>query len=224
MTIQHYLISKVVNPGLKYTIIADKVQNTNKVIAEAVFQKCDSSNDNGHAFPRKVLEQAINNIQQDIAERHFGGELDHPDNLEDINRISTVKLECLSHIITELRMDGNYVVGKFETLPDTPKGAILGALLREKIKVGVSIRATTSQDISYGTSEIDNIQSFELISYDAVHMPAYRDAYVKGLLSSKILLNNNQNSVYTMSKDELQHYLSEYGKKLIMAYKKAERN
>ena len=87
-------------------------------------------------------------------------------------------------------MDGNYVVGRFETI-DTPNGNILATLLREKLKVGVSIRAITDQDISYGLDSVDTINEFTLITYDAVHNPAYSDAYVKSIVSSCYKLPNN---------------------------------
>ena len=87
-------------------------------------------------------------------------------------------------------MDGNYVVGRFETI-DTPNGNILATLLREKLKVGVSIRAITDQDISYGLDSVDTINDFTLITYDAVHNPAYSDAYVKSIVSSCYKLPNN---------------------------------
>jgi hypothetical protein len=181
---QRYLIRSLVNPLLEYTILSDVKGNLgNKVTAEAVFQKCDDSNANGHRFPKRVLTSALNQIKEEIQNRHFLGELDHPDDINDVNRIATVSLKNVSHVITSLEMDGNYVVGKFETL-DTPNGMILGSLLKDKIKIGVSIRAITDQDISYGSNNIDTINEFTLISYDAVHNPAYSDAYVKSVMGS----------------------------------------
>lgn len=181
---QRYLIRSVVNPLLEYTILSDVKGNLgNKVTAEAVFQKCDDSNANGHKFPKRVLTSALSQIKEEVQNRHFLGELDHPDDINDVNRIATVSLKNVSHVITSLAMDGNYVVGKFETL-DTPNGMILGSLLKDKIKVGVSIRAITDQDISYGLNNVDTINEFTLISYDAVHNPAYSDAYVKSVMGS----------------------------------------
>jgi len=184
MSNNKYLIRSVVNPLLEYTILSDVKGNIgNKVTAEAVFQKCDDSNANGHKFPKRVLTSALNQVADEINNRHFLGELDHPDDINDVNRIATISLKNVSHVITKLAMDGNYVVGKFETL-DTPNGAILASLLKDKIKVGVSIRAITDQDISYGLNNVDTINEFTLISYDAVHNPAYSDAYVKSVMGS----------------------------------------
>jgi len=160
------------------------------MVAEAVFQKCDDSNANGHKFPKRVLMAAVNEIADEVESRHLVGELDHPDDINDVNRIATIALKNVSHVITKLAMDGNYVVGRFETI-DTPNGNILATLLREKLKVGVSIRAITDQDISYGLDSVDTINEFTLITYDAVHNPAYSDAYVKSIVSSCYKLPNN---------------------------------
>lgn len=205
-----YLIRSVVNPLLEYKIIeASDIKNCNKVTAEAVFQKCDDTNANGHVFPRRVLAAAINEAKESIKNRHLLGELDHPDNIKDVNRIATISLKNVSHLITELEMDGNYVVGKFETL-DTPNGLILASLLKDRIKTGVSIRAITDQDISYGMDEINKINEFTLITYDAVHNPAYSDAYVKSIMASVYKLDYNyKNKKIIMSEEEFKNLLSE---------------
>jgi len=186
-----YVFKSLANPVLECNIISDVRKNdTNKIVAEAVFQKCDDSNANGHKFPKRVLMAAVNEIASEVESRHLVGELDHPDDINDVNRIATIALKNVSHVITKLAMDGNYVVGRFETI-DTPNGNILATLLREKLKVGVSIRAITDQDISYGLDSVDTINEFTLITYDAVHNPAYSDAYVKSIVSSCYKLPNN---------------------------------
>jgi len=186
-----YLIRSIVNPLLEYKIVeGSEVKGSNKVVAEAVFQKCDDPNANGHSFPRRVLAAAVDEARENIRNRHFLGELDHPENIKDVNRIATVSLKNVSHLITNLEMDGDYVVGKFETL-DTPNGMILASLLKDKIKTGVSIRAITDQDISYGSDKINNITEFTLITYDAVHNPAYSDAYVKSIMASVYKLDSD---------------------------------
>ncbi|HPO11493.1 MAG TPA: hypothetical protein PLM63_02850, partial [bacterium] len=143
--------------------------------------------------PKRVLYRAVEDIQNEVKSRHFLGELDHPDDINDINRISTVSLKSVSHVVTSLKMDGSYVVGSFETL-DTPNGAILASLLKDKIKVGVSIRAVTDQNVSYGLENIDTIEDFNLISYDAVHNPAYSDAYVNSVMASVFKIPSNSSN------------------------------
>lgn len=187
-----YIIRAIVNPTVKYSVLSDERGNYgSKVTAEAVFQKADEANANGHRFPRSILSRAVNEIQKEVESNHFLGELDHPDNINDINRIGTVCLKSVSHVITKLTMDGDYVIGQFKTL-DTPNGIILASLLRDSIKIGVSIRAITDQDISYGGEHVDTINDFNFISYDAVHSPAYPDAYIKGIMSSVFRIAENE--------------------------------
>ena len=125
-------------------------------------------------------------------------------------------------------MDGNYVVGRFETI-DTPNGNILATLLREKLKVGVSIRAITDQDISYGLDSVDTINEFTLITYDAVHNPAYSDAYVKSIVSSCYKLPNNNyvipenvnsDKLITVTASELQNIIESVIQGMARKFKK----
>lgn len=205
-----YLIRSLVNPILNYKIIhGGTTKEPNKITAEAVFQKCDEANANGQLFPKRVLASAIEDAREDIKNRHLLGELDHPDDIKDINRIATVSLKNASHVITNLELDGNYVVGTFETL-ETPNGLILSALLKDKIKTGVSIRAITDQDISYGTDTIDKINDFALITYDAVHNPAYSDAYVRSVMASVYKLTDDYKSkkVISITEDEFKDIIT----------------
>lgn len=213
-----YAIKSNLSHPLKYSVIASNHGSFgDKVTAIAVFQKCGDANANGHAFPKDILTRAVEKIRPEVKSRHFLGELDHPEDITDVNRIATVLLKDASHVITELEMDGNYVVGKFETL-NTPNGATLAGLLRDNIKVGVSIRAVTEQDISYGTDNIDTIKEFSLVAYDAVHNPAYSDSYVKSIVSSIYKLDDNfaqireskdSKQLITLTTDELNEIIAQ---------------
>lgn len=197
-----YAFKSNLNHPLKYSVIASNHGTFgDKVTAIAVFQKCGDANANGHAFSKSVLSRAVEKIRPEIKSRHFLGELDHPDDITDVNRIATVHLKDASHVITELEMDGNYVVGKFETL-NTPNGAALAGLLKDNIKVGVSIRAVTEQEITYGMDNIDEITEFSLVAYDAVHNPAYSDSYVKSIISSIYKLDGDFSQVKSNKKDK----------------------
>lgn len=184
-----HVIFASVNRSMDYTI--EKNESTPagaKIKATAIFQRLYTKNNNGHHMDEKCLIREINNAQKDIADRHFLGELDHPNDLEDTNRIATVELKNASHVITRLEVDGDYVVGEFETLT-TPRGMILHSLLSDKIKTGVSIRAITNQDLIYDNDTYQKVMDFNLICYDVVHNPAFNDAYITSLLSSVYRLN-----------------------------------
>ena len=62
-----YVFKSLANPVLECNIISDVRKNdTNKIVAEAVFQKCDDSNANGHKFPKRVLMAAVNEIAGEV--------------------------------------------------------------------------------------------------------------------------------------------------------------
>lgn len=184
-----HVICAAVNSGMDYTIEQDESTVAGpKLRASAIFQKLYTKNANGHHMDEGCLVREINRAQEAVRERHFLGELDHPDDLEDTGRIMTVQLKHASHVITRLEVDGNYVVGDFETLTTT-EGLTLRALLADKIKVGVSIRAITDQDIVYDGDTYQDVKEFSLVCYDAVHNPAFSDAYVTSLLSSVYRVN-----------------------------------
>lgn len=179
-----HVIFSSVNSKMEYKIEKEEETPSGaKIKASCIFQKLYVKNANGMHMGEKCLSREINAAQEDVRDRHFIGELDHPENLEDTARIATVQLKNASHVVTRLEIDGNYVVGDFETLT-TVQGLQLRALLSDKIKVGVSIRALTEQDIVYDGSLNQDIDDFNLVSYDAVHSPAFHDAYVTGILSS----------------------------------------
>jgi hypothetical protein len=216
------LIRTVVSPKMEYTIISSSTSKEEKsllgpkVIVDCVFQEADVPNANGHMFPKDGLISAIKKARPIINDRRLLGELDHPENIEDVNRLSTVMLKNVALVISDLKMDGNHVVGRFETL-DTPNGIILSSLLRDKVKIGVSIRALTEQDITYDSSHINKINQFDLVTYDAVHNPAYSDSFVSSIISQTVFpvggitLNDN----LTISKEELKDFLSEYTKLIV---------
>lgn len=182
-----------VNPILSYKITqasSEDVLGKNKVIATAIFQKADEANDNGMCFSKSLLSNMVNDAQNDIAERHMLGELGHPNDLDDINRISTIDLSNTSHVITSLEMNGDFVNGTFETL-DTPSGNILASLLKSRIKIGVSIRATSTDEVNYDFYDVNHLTNVTLVTYDAVHLPAYPSAYVTSVMSSVFKVSPN---------------------------------
>ena len=91
------------------------------------------------------------------------GELNHPDTLH-VNPYNA------SHAITEMRMDGNNVVGKMKLL-NTPAGNIARGIMEGGVRLGVSSR---------GTGAVDNIgmvSGFQFVTVDIVSTPSAPDAY-----------------------------------------------
>lgn len=107
-----------------------------KMVMRGLFGEAEVVNRNKRVYSRKTLANEVERLQTVINERRFLGELDHPPT-------PIVNLANASHLITELYMEGDKVMGTMEIL-NTPAGKIAQDLVRDGVKIGVSSRATGS--------------------------------------------------------------------------------
>lgn len=144
---------------------------------EGVFAQAELKNRNGRIYPKQVMEAAVNKyINNYVKSKRALGELSHPENRP------TVKPELASHLITEMRMDGNNVYGKAKIL-NTPQGQIVRGLLEGGVQLGVSTRALGSVKEQNGCQVVQN--DFELYSVDAVTDPSGIDCWVNAINESR---------------------------------------
>ncbi len=212
------IFSSVVSPSMDYKVITAGKLLTDKTTVSVVFQTIEDANANGMSFTRRGVERSLQEAKQDVIDRKMLGELDHPDldptDERSIQRLATVMYQCSSHVITELDIDGKFVVGKFETL-STPNGQILAALLNDKIKTGVSIRAITEEEADYDPNSLSTINNYKLVTYDAVHNPAYKESYVNSILSFKYHKEfTNEKEIIKLTRNELSEMFAIFAKQL----------
>jgi len=100
------------------------------------FMESNKTNKNGRMYPRNVVEKEVGRYQELIQEKRSLGELGHPPN-------PTINLNQVSHLITELKMNGEDAYGKAKIL-GTPMGKIAENLIREGVRLGVSLRGVGS--------------------------------------------------------------------------------
>ena len=92
-----------------------KKDGSKKYVIEGIFMQAEKQNRNGRMYPREILESAVNKyVTEQVSKGRAVGELNHPEG-------PTINLDKVSHKITELKWDGNNVVGK-ATILDTPMG------------------------------------------------------------------------------------------------------
>jgi hypothetical protein len=103
------------------------------------------------------------------------GEVDHPDDLK-------VNLDRVSHMITDMWMDGPNGYSKMKILP-TPMGNLIRTMLEAGVKLGVSSRG--SGNVSDGSGEVSD---FEIITVDIVAQPSAPGAYPTPIYEN--LMNN----------------------------------
>ena len=149
---------------------------------EGIFMQSDKQNKIGRMYPRGIMEKEVARYQDLIREKRSLGELGHPPN-------PTINLNQVSHLITELRMDGSNVIGKAKIL-GTPMGKIAENFIREGVSLGVSSRGVGSLKERNGINEVQD--DFHLATVDIVADPSAPDAFVTGIMeNAEWFLENN---------------------------------
>ena len=132
-------------------------------------------NANQRVYPVNEIAEAVRKISDQVSGGYSVlGEVDHPDDLK-------VNLDRVSHMITQMWMDGPNGYGKMKILP-TPMGKLVETMLQSGVKLGVSSRGSGNVDESTG-----NVTDFEIVTVDVVAQPsapnAYPTAIYEGLLN-----------------------------------------
>lgn len=139
------------------------------------FIVAEEKNKNGRTYPKHVLEKEVARYVREVvnAKRAFG-ELNHPAG-------PTINLDRVSHIITELKQDGNYFNGKAK-ITSTPMGEIARGLLESGGQLGVSTRGMGSLKESNGVMVVQ--PDFKLSTVDIVSDPSGPGCFVNGIMEN----------------------------------------
>jgi len=161
--------------------LQESIQDGKNWYLEGIFMQSEAKNGNGRIYPRNVLTEAVDKINDKMSKGYTVlGELEHPD-------VLSVNLNNVSHVIESFKWSGNDVIGRAKIL-DTPKGEIVKALLKEGIKLGVSSRGSGSTAQENG---IVMVESFDLITVDIVATPSAPEAFPKSLQESLDVIYND---------------------------------
>ena len=149
---------------------------------KGVFMQSEVQNRNGRVYPKTVLmNEAKRYIKEYVKENRAMGELGHPSG-------PTVNLERVSHVIKDLKFEGNDVVGTAKIM-DTPYGKIVKNLMDEGTKLGVSTRGMGSLEEKDGVKMVK--EDFMLSAGDIVADPSAPDAFVDGIMEGKVWVWEN---------------------------------
>jgi hypothetical protein len=122
-------------------------------------------NANQRVYPVNEIGRAVKTLNDQITGGYSVlGEVDHPEGLN-------INLDRVSHMITEMWMDGPNGYGKLKILP-TPMGQLVKTMLESGVKLGVSSRG--SGNVVEGSGEVSD---FEIITVDVVAQPSAPGAY-----------------------------------------------
>ena len=123
-------------------------------------------NANQRVYPVTEIGRAVETLNDQISGGYSVlGEVDHPEGLN-------INLDRVSHMITEMWMDGQNGYGKLKVLP-TPMGNLVKTMLESGVKLGVSSRGSgnVTED---GSGQVSD---YEIITVDVVAQPSAPGAY-----------------------------------------------
>jgi hypothetical protein len=136
---------------------------------KGIFIQGGVKNANERVYPVPEIEKAVEQLNQQIQTGHSVlGEVDHPDDLK-------INLDRVSHMITNMWMDGPNGLGKLKILP-TPMGQLVSTMLESGVKLGVSSRGSGNVDDVSG-----KVSDFEIVTVDIVAQPSAPNAYPKAI-------------------------------------------
>ena len=165
-----------VNEQVRY--ITEEKEGKKTLYIEGVFLQSNIKNRNGRMYPGDIMGKEINRYMKEAVENNRAfGELGHPDG-------PSINLDRVSHIITELRQDGDNWIGKAK-LTETPMGNIARGLIESGGQLGVSSRGLgTLKENRDGVQVVQD--DFHLATAaDIVADPSAPDAFVRGIMENK---------------------------------------
>ena len=162
---------------VQYITEANEKTGKKDMFIEGIFLQAGIKNRNGRMYPIDVLESEVSRyVRETVDKGRAYGELGHPAG-------PSINLDRVSHIITELKRDGNNFIGKAKIL-DTPNGKIVKSLLDGGASLGVSTRGVGSLRPHNGYQQVQD--DFKLATAaDIVADPSAPDAFVQGIMEGK---------------------------------------
>jgi hypothetical protein len=181
--------------------------NKKSLYMKGIFIQGGVRNANERVYPVSEIESAVNALNEQVQGGYSVlGEVDHPDDLK-------INLDRVSHMITQMWMDGANGFGKLKILP-TPMGQLVSTMLESGVKLGVSSRGSGNVNDANG-----HVSDFEIVTVDIVAQPSAPNAYPKAIYEGMMNMKNGHKTL-EIAKDaqsdaKVQRYLKEEVMRLI---------
>ena len=166
-----------IHENLQIITEANEVTGEKQFFLEGILMQGNLQNKNGRVYPTPILAKEVARYNRDFVEQNRAyGELGHPAG-------PTINLERVSHMIKELRQDGDNFIGKVKIM-DTPYGQIVKNLMKEGAKLGFSSRGMGSLVKKNGIMEVQN-DYYLATAADIVADPSAPQAMAHGIMEGK---------------------------------------
>ena len=144
---------------------------------EGPFLVSEAVNRNKRMYKEETMRTEVSRYTEEYINKNRAfGELGHPDT-------PSINLDRVSHIITNLRQEGNVWIGKAKIL-ETPMGNIARQIIEGGGQLGVSSRGLGSLKMENGINVVQD--DFHLATAaDIVADPSAPGAFVQGIMEGK---------------------------------------
>jgi hypothetical protein len=188
-------------------VLSEGEGNKKSLYMKGIFIQGGVRNANERVYPVSEIESAVGTLNEQITEGYSVlGEVDHPDDLK-------INLDRVSHMITQMWMDGANGFGKLKILP-TPMGELVSTMLQSGVKLGVSSRGSGNVNDANG-----HVSDFEIVTVDIVAQPSAPNAYPKAIYEGMMNMKNGHKTLEiakdAQSNAKVQRYLKEEVMRLI---------
>ena len=164
----------------KFKVLDHKPKNVLKRIQGVLSDF--KTNRNGRIYPRELWENVLNSdyVKEMIENHGLVGELDHPEERLEIS------LQNVSHVINDMWIEGDQVLGTIDILP-TPSGKIVSELLDYGTDIGISSRGAGS----VGAGNIVD-PDYQFVTFDFVARPSCEAARLNMIVEGvQVEIDNN---------------------------------
>lgn len=163
------------NNELEYQKLSTEEQATRGILGrlKGIIADTKNATRNGRKYTEELWEQTFSDpiMKEKIENRCLFGELGHPTDRQEVD------MEKIAICLSEIPKKGNdgKLYGVFDILA-TPCGKILKTLCDYGCKIGVSSRGSGDTYTDYDGQEVVDKDTFECECWDAVLLPAVKEA------------------------------------------------
>lgn len=186
--------------------VIEESEGKKKLYITGPFAVCEEKNKNGRIYPRGVMEEAVTKyVNEKVSPKMAWGELGHPQGPK-------INETLVSHLIEEVKWDGNNVMGKAQVTLGTPNGKTLAGLIESGGRVGVSTRALgTVKENTSGLLEVQSGLKFATLA-DAVLDPSAPGAFVNGIMESVEYFYDSEGTLQSRAANECKQIIKKLSK------------
>ena len=158
-------------------VITESKNGVKTLFITGPFLVAEKANKNGRMYRSETLSKEVGRYNEEyVTKGRAFGELGHPDT-------PSINLDRVSHLITNLKQEGNIWVGKAKIL-ETPMGKIAKSLMEGGACLGVSSRGMGSLKEVNGVNVVQD-DYYLATAADIVADPSAPGAFVQGIMEGR---------------------------------------